>query len=59
MSKAGEQVVVIALAIIGVALLAVFVSRNSDTANVIKSFGNAFNNSLKAALAPVNGTGGF
>lgn len=59
MGKTGEQLVVVALAIIGVATLAVLVSKNSNTTNVISAFGNAFSNSLGAALKPVTGTGSF
>jgi hypothetical protein len=55
MGKLGEQAVVVALAIIGVATLAVLVSKNANTANVISSIGNAFNSSLKAATSPISG----
>lgn len=55
--KIGEQVAVVALAIIGVAIVAVIVSKNSDTSNVIAAIGGAFNRSLGAALSPVVGTG--
>lgn len=59
MSKIGEHIVVIALAIVGVATLAVIVSRNSNTTGVISSTGNAFSNALAKALSPVTGTGGY
>lgn len=55
MGKIGEQTVVVALAIIGVATLAVLVSNRANTANVIASIGNAFNSSLRAAISPVSG----
>lgn len=48
-----DQIVVVALAIIGVAIVAVLVSQNSNTANVIGSIGGAFNRALGAALSPV------
>lgn len=51
--RIGEQVTVIAVAIIGVAILAVLVSKNSNTSGVIGAFGNAFSRSLGAALSPV------
>lgn len=51
--KIGEQVTVIAVAIIGVAILAVLVSKNSNTSGVIGALGNAFSRSLGAALTPV------
>lgn len=56
-----EKVVTIAVAIVGVATLAVLVSRNANTAGVIKSAGDAFSNALKAATGPVSGgsMGGF
>lgn len=53
MGKIGEQIAVVALAIIGVAILAVIVSNQSNTSNVIGAFGNAFTGSLKAALSPL------
>lgn len=59
MGKSGEQIVVVLTAIIGVALLAVIVSKNANTSGVISAFGNAFSSSLGAALKPVSGTGGF
>lgn len=58
MSNAMEQVVTVAVAIVGVAILAVVVSRNSDTANVIKSAGNAFSSSLAVAVSPITGGSG-
>lgn len=52
------QVTTVLTAIVGVAILAVLVSRNSQTPAVIKSFGDAFGGSLRAATGPVMG-GGF
>lgn len=54
----GEKLVTIAVAIVGVATLAVLVSRNANTAGVITAGGNAFANALNAATRPVSG-GGF
>ena len=48
-----ESVVTIALAIVGVAMLAVLVSGRAQTANVISASGGAFSESLQAAEAPV------
>jgi hypothetical protein len=62
MGKTGEQVVVVLLAIIGVAVLAVVLSKNADTTNVIGAFGSGFSKALGAALSPVttaNSTGMF
>ena len=49
------QIATVATAIVGVAILAVLVSRNSQTPAVISSAGNAFANSLRAATGPVMG----
>ena len=48
-----ESVVTIALAIVGLAVLAVLVSRNAQTANIIGVSGDAFSRSLLSAEAPV------
>jgi hypothetical protein len=53
-----ESVVTVALAIVGVAMLAVLVSGRAQTANVISASGGAFSESLSAAEAPVNGNFG-
>ena len=49
------QVVTILTAIVGVALLAPLVSRNSQTPAVIKEFGDAFSGAIRAATGPVSG----
>lgn len=48
-----NQIVTIATAIVGVAILAVLVSRRANTANVIKAGGDAFSGALRAATGPV------
>lgn len=48
-------VVTIATAIIGIAILAVLVSRNAQTPQVLQSAGAAFSQSIGAAVAPVTG----
>lgn len=48
----------IATAIVGVAILATIVSRNSNTAGVIGAAGDAFSKSLGTALGPVMGGSG-
>lgn len=48
----------IALAIVGVAIVAVLVSNNANTSNVISATSSAFTNSLATALSPVTGSGG-
>lgn len=51
----GEKLVTIAVAIVGVATLAVLVSRNANTAGVIRASGSAFSDALRAATGPVSG----
>ncbi len=58
MSHGMEQVATIAVAIVGVAILATLVSKNSDTAKVIKSAGDAFSGGLATALSPIVGSRG-
>ncbi len=52
------QLVVVLTGIIGVAMLAVLVSKNSNTSGVINSGGNALSNFLGVAVSPVTGGGG-
>lgn len=59
-----NSITTIVLAIIGVAILAVIVSRNANTSGVISAAGGAFSKDLGTALSPVTGstlgsTGGF
>jgi hypothetical protein len=58
MSDAMEKVTTIAVAIVGVATLAVLVSKRADTSNVIRSAGGAFSQALGVAVSPVTGGGG-
>lgn len=51
--------VTVATAIIGVAILAVLVSKNANTSGVVASFGSALAQDLAAATAPVTGGGGI
>jgi PRD1 phage membrane DNA delivery len=53
------SVVTVITAIIGVAILAVLVSRQSNTTGVIKAASSGFAQDLQAALSPVTGGGGF
>lgn len=57
MNELTNALVTIAVAIVGVATLAVLVSRNAQTPQVVQSAGNAFAQALGAATGPV--TGGF
>lgn len=56
MKDAFEPIVTIAVAIVGVAILAVLVSQKSNTAGVLAAAGSAFANSLSAATGPVTGS---
>lgn len=55
MKESFEPIVTIAVAIVGVAILAVLVSQKSNTAGVLAAAGSAFANSLSAATGPVTG----
>jgi hypothetical protein len=55
MNNALGQVVTVFTAIVGVAMVAVLVSKRSQTPEVIQSIGKAFSASLNAATAPVSG----
>lgn len=55
MDQLTSAVVTIAVAIVGVATLAVLVSKNAQTPQVISSAGQAFSGALNAATAPVSG----
>lgn len=52
-----ESVVTILLAIVGVAMIAVLVSRNANTAQIVGTGGQSFAQSLEAAEAPVLSSG--
>ena len=54
-----SAIVTILTAIIGVAILAVLVSKQSATSNVVTAAGKAFSTDLKAALTPILQTGGL
>lgn len=55
MNALTEAAVSIALAIVGVAILAVLVSNKANTVGVIQAFSSAFGNALGVATAPVTG----
>lgn len=62
--KLFDSLVTIAMGIVGVAILAVLVSKNAQTPAVIGSAGKAFAADLSAATGPVTGgslgiTGGY
>jgi PRD1 phage membrane DNA delivery len=51
------SVVSVLVAIVGVAIIAVLVSKNAQTPQVLTSAGTAFSGILKAAVSPVSGSG--
>lgn len=53
-----NSVVTVATAIIGLAILAVLVSRQANTAGVIKAAASGLSQNIAAAVSPVTG-GGF
>lgn len=57
MNQITEQVSAILLAVVGVAIISVLVSRNAQTPQVLQAGGNAFAKILGAATAPVSGGG--
>ena len=59
MNNISEPIVTILTAIIGVAILAVLVSRNAQTSQVLTAGSNAFSRALGTALSPIAGGGGM
>lgn len=55
MDKMTEMFVTIGGLIVTVALLSVFLSRNSNTAGVIQSFFSGFSGALRVATGPITG----
>lgn len=49
----------VATAIVGLAILAVLVSRNSNTVGVTNSIGNVFTSSLRTAVSPITSSGNY
>lgn len=56
-SNAFGQIATVLTAIVGVAILAVLVSRNAQTPAVIGAAGDFFSGALRAATGPVMGGG--
>lgn len=55
MGKGIESVVAVITLVIGVAIIAVLVSKNSQTASVLTAAGQSFGSILGTALSPVTG----
>lgn len=58
MTEFWNSVVTILVAIIGIAGLAVVLSRQSNTTGVLQAGGQAFSGALGTALSPITGGGG-
>lgn len=56
--KGFSEAVSVAVAIIGLAIIAVLVSNRSQTGKVISAAGGAFSTIIGAAVAPVSGNAG-
>lgn len=56
MDDIGKAIVVIVSSIIGLAILSVIVSRNSNTSGVIQSAGTGLSQIIGAAVGPVTGS---
>lgn len=54
-----SSIVTVTTAIIGVAIIAVLVSKNAQTSQVIGAGGSAFSQALGTAISPVTGGNGF
>lgn len=54
-----NSVVSIGAAIVGLAVIAVIVSRNANTAGVLSAAGSSFSQAIGAAVSPVTGGSGF
>lgn len=55
MDKFWESIVTVAVAIVGIAIIAVLVSQRANTAGVIQSATTGFGNDISAAVSPVTG----
>jgi len=53
------SIVTVLTAIVGLAIIAVLVSKNANTSGVITSGGTAFAQAVGAAVSPVTGGSGF
>lgn len=52
--KAFSEIMVLLSVVIGLAIVAVLVSKKAETANVLKAGGGAFADIIKAAVSPVS-----
>ena len=59
MSDFWKEITTILTAIVGLAIVAVLVSRNANTANIVGTSGQAVTGLINAAVSPVTGSSGF
>jgi hypothetical protein len=59
MGQVWGGVITVLMAIIGVAILAVIVSKNSNTTGVLSAGSSAFSGALGTALSPITGGSGL
>lgn len=55
LGKSFSEIMTIASSIVGLAIVAVLVSKQANTANVFRAAGGAFSGAIGAAVAPVTG----
>lgn len=55
MGKFTDGIIAVAIAVVGLATVAVVFSKNAKTTDVVTSGGNAFAAIIKAAVGPVSG----
>ena len=56
--EAIDGLISVAIAIVGVAIIATLVSNNANTAGVLTAGGNALGSAIRSATAPVSGASG-
>jgi hypothetical protein len=56
MGRLGDGIIALLTSVLGVAIVAVFVSKNAQTATIIQQFGSSFSSIIGAAVSPVTGT---
>lgn len=54
MNKIADGTVAVLVAIVGIAIVAVLVSKSAQTSSVIQTAGQAFNGIISAAVSPVS-----
>lgn len=57
MGKAFSEIMTLLATVLGVAIVAVVLSKKADTANVLTTGGKAFSDIIKAAVSPLTAVG--